>query len=164
MFDKGAWSFAPMGLCPIGRFSGAIFPGLGICTSWPGSGCACAAAPEQPSAFSCGAVSPAHRTGMIAHANHYEALPLLGDTTNPPVHTRQRRLSDVTLGAGGLHVIYGTKGNPFVIVSRSSTRDLNRPRNHRLDIGPPSRRFCPRGSLGSWRYPITTFIWGGHRG
>jgi len=77
---------------------------------------------------------------MIAHANHYEALPLLGDTTNPPVHTRQRRLSDVTLGAGGLHVIYGTKResvrNRVEILDTRSESTEKSPTRYRTPFAP----------------------------
>ena len=84
MLGSGAASLAPTGLCPIGRVSGAILPGLGIWTSWPGSGWAWAAAPLHPSADAGGAVIPAHKIGTSAHATHDEALPLLGDTTHLP--------------------------------------------------------------------------------
>ena len=83
-FGGGAASLAPTGRCPIGRVNGAILPGVGIWTSWPGDGWACAAAPLHPSAAAGGAARPAHSTGIRAHAIHDEALPGLGDTTHLP--------------------------------------------------------------------------------
>lgn len=89
MLGSGALSLAPTGLWPIGRLSGAILPGLGICTSWPGSGWACAAAPEHPSAAAGGAVMPAHSTGTSAHAVH--DFPGADDTRRLPFTATARR-------------------------------------------------------------------------
>jgi hypothetical protein len=52
---SAASSFAPAGMCPIGRLNGASRDGLGISKACVGSGCAWAAAPSHGSAFACGA-------------------------------------------------------------------------------------------------------------
>ena len=91
---SGEASFAPAGLCPIGRLNGASRDGLGISKAWVARGCAAAAAPSHGSAFAGGATPSATLSPMtVSDATDSDAIRGRGDMSHL---SRAGRRSDVS--------------------------------------------------------------------